>query len=108
MLRLLQCLFRHGNDGQPHYRRGPSYDLSGAAIMVFQQETELPAYALHASRPGLGPVAYGSVQAIPVARAFRPLQTGVQVYVEKRAPIAGLGGIQAGQIITAPLAINSE
>lgn len=103
MLRILQALFKHGNDGQPSYRQGPIFDTSGAGRMIFQQETNFPAYQLRAIRPGLGARAFGSVQAIEVAHAFRPLQTGVQVYINKRAPVAGLGGIQAGQIITAPL-----
>lgn len=96
-MNILRALFRTGKPGTglPSYRRGPSYDGSGAGLFVFEQETTLPALAI------VGPSGL-SVQALQVARAFRPLQTP-QVYVQKVVPVSGIGGLQAGQIVTMPL-----
>lgn len=94
MLRILRGLFSQSGTGLPNYRVGPKYDGSGAAIMVFEPETTFPEYETFASGR--------CVRAIKVVRPFRPLQQP-QVYVGKLAPFAGLGGLQAGQIITQPL-----
>lgn len=89
-----RSLFKQSG-GLPSYRRGPQYDMSGAANFVFEQESTLPAFALK------GPSGL-SVKAMEVLHAFRPLQQP-QVYISKTAPVAGLGGLQAGQLISQPL-----
>lgn len=101
MLNFMRALFRTGppGTGLPSYRRAPSYDGSGAANFVFEQETTLPALAIS------GPSGL-SLQALQYTRGFRPLPRSPQVYINKAAPIAGIGGLQAGQIITAPLENN--
>lgn len=91
---LFRSLFKQSN-GLPNYRRGPQYDQSGAAAFVFEQETTLPAIAIK------GPSGL-SVMALEVQHPFRALQQP-QVYINKSAPVAGLGGLQAGQFISQPL-----
>lgn len=89
---MLHWLFRKkivNPPGIPDYHLGPIYDTSGAQRMVMQQEFRTPVVLVR----GAG----------MYAGWLRVLQPP-QVYVSGQLhPTTGLGGLQAGARVTAPL-----
>lgn len=71
-------------DGIPDYHKGPVYDGSGAADLVFNAEFGLPVYLAR----GAGRVA-GSLR----------VTQHPQVRFNQQAPVSGLGGTVAGQLV---------
>lgn len=81
-----------GGGGTPLYAPGPRYDGSGAALDIFERWAQDPSYLFR----GAGRVA-GEL------RVFQHPQVEYQLAI----PVAGIGGLVAGQIFGQPL-VNME
>jgi len=75
-------------DGIPNYFAGPRFNGEGAAAFVYEEEFANPVYSFR-----------GSAR---MAGCFYALQPP-QVYWTQRTPVAGIGGLVAGQIFSQPL-----
>jgi hypothetical protein len=75
-------------DGIPNYGVAPRYDGEGAAAFVYEQEFLNPAYSFR-----------GSARVAGCLYVHQP----PQIYWTQRVPIAGIGGLVAGQIFGQPL-----
>lgn len=92
MLRIFRNLFKQ-KQGIPNYEQGPSFDGEGAERFIFLAEFTNPVYLYR----GGGRVPFSALRVLQ-----RP-----QAYYTFRNTVAGLGGLQAGQIITQPLTNSS-
>jgi len=75
-------------DGVPNYFPGPRYDGEGVAAFVYEEEFSNPIYSFR-----------GNARVAGSLRIHQP----PQVYWTQRVPIAGIGGLMAGQIFGQPL-----
>ena len=75
-------------DGIPNYLAGPQYNGEGAAAFIFEREFHDPTYSFR----GRGRIA-GSFQ----------VHQPPQLYYTQCVPVAGIGGLVAGQIFGQPL-----
>lgn len=75
-------------DGIPNYVPGPQFNGEGAAAFVYEEEFSNPAYSFR-----------GNARLAGALRVHQP----PQVYFVKSVPIAGIGGLVAGQIFGQPL-----
>jgi hypothetical protein len=75
-------------DGIPNYLAGPRFNGEGAAAFFYEAEFYNPAYSFR-----------GSAR---LAGSLRVHQHP-QIYWTQRVPVAGIGGLVAGQIFGQPL-----
>jgi len=77
--------------GAPNYAAGPRYDGEGSAAFVFEREFQDPIYSFRGNARLAG---------------FLSVFQNPQVYYSQVVPVAGIGGLVAGQVYGQPLVMQ--